>query len=163
MIMNKIFNLPVFLFLCFSTNMQGQKLSRYQKNLMYEAEIYFLQGDYYYASELYSELHSVAPGDAEITGKLGICYFHLPTLKDQAEKYLEKAVKKGHTESLYYLAKKRISDYMFFDALDLMDIYQERSNRLRSETEIIHVIATSHLAIKMVQKPLSVTIKNLGK
>lgn len=163
MTMNRIFIFPAFLFLCFSTSVQGQKLSRYQKNLMYEAEIYFLQGDYYYASELYNELHTSVPDDAEITGKLGICFFHLPTLKNQAEKYLVKAVQDGNTEALYYLAKQRISDYMFFDALDLMDVYQERSNRFRSETEIIHVIATAQLAIQMVQKPLSVTIKNMGE
>ncbi len=162
--MKKIFIFSIVSLICFSTNVNAQsKLSRYQKNLMYEAEIYFVQGDYYYASELYKELHEVAPEDAEITARLGISYFHLPTFKNRASEYLEIAVEGGNTEALYFLAKMRIAEYKFFDALELMDSYEERSNRLRSETEIIHVIASANLAIKMVQTPVAVTIKNLGE
>ena len=151
-------------FLCFSINTKAQdKLNRYQKNLMYEAEIYFVQGDYYYASELYNELHETAPNHVEIIAQLGICYYHLPTLKDKSLKFLEHASDKGNAEAMYYLAKTRIGEYRFFDALALIAAYEQKASRMHSLTEIERLKASAQRAIKMVQTPLSVTIKNLGE
>ncbi len=161
--MKKIFVFTTASLLCLSASLNAQsKLSRYQKNLMYEAEIYFLQGDYYYASELYSELHDAAPDDGEITGRLGICYYNIPPLRNEAEKYLELAVDMKNTEALFYLSQVRVSEYKFFDAIALIEDYEQRPNRMKSVTEIDHLKKSVNRAIKMVQKPLSVTIKNLG-
>lgn len=160
----KIILLITGAFLCFSINTIAQdKLSRYQKNLMFEAEIYFVQGDYYYASELYNELHESAPNHVEIIAQLGISYFHLPTFKHKSQEFLEQAADKGNTEAMYYLAKTRIAEYKFFDALLLIEAYEQRANRMHSRTEIEFLKASAQRAIKMVQTPLSVTIKNLGE
>src|SRR5690554_3414854 len=160
----KIILLTAGALLCFSICTYAQnKLNRYQKNLMFEAEIYFVQGDYYYASELYSELHESVPSNAEIISQLGICYFHLPTYKHKSLRLLEEATERGNTEAMYYLAKMRIAEYKFFDALTLIEAYEQRSNRMHSLTEIEYLKASAQRAIKMVQTPLSVTIKNLGE
>ncbi len=144
-------------------NVSGQsKMSRYQKNLLYEADIYFVQGDFYYAAELYTELSQADPSDEAILGKLGICYFNLPTMKGQAKEYLELAAKGGDTESLFYLAKSRIEEYKFFDAIALIDSYSEKADRTTPQAEIEHLHTMAERAIKMVKAPMPVRIKNLG-
>lgn len=161
--MNKIAIL-VFLSLVLSFHVSGQKkLSRYEKNLMYEADIYYVQGDYSYASQLYTEVSKATPSDPELLGKLGICYYHLPTLKDQAERFLELAVEKDDTEALFFLAKERIEEYKFFDALTLIEKYEHKPKRMKSAAEIDELRESAKKAIEMVQAPLKVTIKNLGK
>lgn len=139
-----------------------KKMGRYHKNLLYEADIYYTQGDYYYASELYSELIKVEPENPELIERLGICYFHLPPLKDQSERYLEMAVQIGGVESYFYLAKLRIAEYRFYDALALIEEYERKASRMKSEAEISHMKASARRAIDMVQAPLPVTIENLG-
>src|SRR5690554_3983913 len=151
-------------FLCFSISTKAQeRLNRYQKNLKYEAEIYFVQGDYYYASELYNELHESVPNNVDIIAQLGICYYHLPTLKHKSQKFLEHAADKENAEAMYFLAKMRISEYKFFDALALIEKYEQKPRRMHSLTEIERLKASAQRAIQMVQTPLSVTIKNLGQ
>ena len=160
----KIITLIVGAIMCFSINTTAQdKLSRYQKNLMYEAEIYFVQGDYYYASELYSELHESAPNNVDIVAQLGICYYHLPTFKHKSQIFLEHAADNGNAEAMYYLAKTRIGEYKFFDALSLIEAYEQKASRMHSLMEIERLKVSAQRAIKMVQTPLSVTIKNLGE
>ncbi len=142
--------------------LSAQKMGRYHKNMRYEADIYFQQGDFYYASDLYTELCQVSPDDGEMLGKLGICYFHLPTLKDQAERYLELAVTKGDTDAMYYLAKKQMESYKFYEALDLLAQYELRSDRSKSVEEIWHAKSSAKLGINLVQTPVKVSINNLG-
>lgn len=140
----------------------AQKMGRYHKNLMYEAELYFLQGDYYYAAELYEELMRVAPDHTEITGNLGISYYHLPPLKIKALPMLEKAAESGHTEALYYLAKLRHEEYRFADALDLLDAYEQKHDREIPALELAHTKAASNRAVDFVKNPVPVRIENLG-
>lgn len=142
---------------------QAQKLGRYEKNLLFEADIYYSQGDYYYAAELYTEISKSLPNDPEILGKIGICYFNLPTMKDQSKGFLELAVENNDTEALFYLARLRIQEYKFFDALNLIDTYTSKAGRLKSVAEIDALRANAQNAIEMVQVPLRVTIKNLGR
>jgi len=139
-----------------------QKMGRYHKNLFYEADLYFAQGDYYYASELYTQLCAVEPDNGMILGKLGICYFMLPPLKNQAQRFLEMAVKHGDTEAHFYLAKLRVENYRFFDAAALIANYEQKANRQKSLIEIIHFKSSIELSIQMVQTPMPVTITNLG-
>ena len=140
-----------------------KKMGRYHKNLMYEADIYYTQGDYYYASELYTELIKVDPDNPEILGRLGICYYHLPPYKDEASRYLELAVKNDDTEAKFFLAKVRIEEYKFFDALTLLESYELDAQRMKSAAEIDHLKNSAGRAIEMVQAPRSVSIKNLGE
>ncbi len=140
-----------------------KKMGRYYKNLLYEADIYYTQGDYYYASELYTELIKLNPEDAFVLGRLGISYYHLPPYKVEATRYLELAVSNDDTEAKFYLAKNHISDYKFFDALTLIQDYENDADRLKSVTEIEHLKSSANRAIEMVKSPLSVTIKNLGE
>jgi len=140
-----------------------KKMGRYHKNLMYEADIYYTQGDYYYASELYTELTKVDGDNPELLGRLGICYFHLPPYKNEAPRYLELAVENDDTEAKFYLAKVRIAEYKFFDALRLLSSYEQDADRMKSALEIEHLKKSAERAIEMVQSPRSVTIVNLGE
>jgi hypothetical protein len=140
-----------------------KKMGRYHKNLLYEADIYYTQGDYYYASELYMEISKVDPQNPEVLGRLGICYFHLPPYKDESKRFLELAVQQDDTEAKFYLAKDRISEYKFFDALTLIADYENDAERMKSAMEIEHLKNSAERAIEMVQSPLAVTVKNLGK
>ncbi|MCA1762519.1 MAG: hypothetical protein ABR574_03065 [Cryomorphaceae bacterium] len=140
-----------------------KKMGRYHKNLLYEADIYFVQGDYYYASELYTELCKVEPNNGELLGKLGICYFNLPTMKDEATRYLELAVSNEYNEARYFLAQTRMRDYRFYDALDLLEKYKSAGHREKSEPQIQHLLDAAERGIKMVQAPIPVTIHNLGE
>lgn len=164
--MKKLYLFPlvmIFIFCASSDALAQKKMGRYHKNLLYEADIYYTQGDYYYASELYTELSQVDPENPEVLGRLGICYFHLPPYKDESKRFLELAVKHDDTEAKYYLAKDRISEYKFFDALNLIADYENDAERMKSSIEIEHLKQSAKRAIEMVQSPLSVTIKNLGK
>lgn len=147
-----------------SLNMAAQKkLGRYHKNLLYEADIYYAQGDYYYAAELYMQLTKVDSKNPEFVGRLGVCYFHLPPYRSEAKRFLELGVDLDHTESKYYLAKERVSEYRFSDALALIEDYEDDSDRQKSQAEIDHLKKSTERAIEMVQSPLPVTIKNLGE
>jgi len=140
-----------------------KKMGRYHKNLLYEADIYYAQGDFYYASELYTELCKVQPNNGELLGKLGICYFNLPPLKNDAERFLELAVQNGDQEAKFYLAKLCIEDYRFYDAMRYLNQYREYSRRMHSNKEIEHLFACAERGSKMVQAPIRVTIRNLGE
>lgn len=153
----------VFAFSAGGEALAQKKMGRYHKNLLYEADIYYTQGDYYYASELYSEISKIDPQNPLVLGRLGICYFHLPPYKDESKRYLELAVKQDDTEAKYYLAKDRIAEYKFFDALNLIFDYENDADRMKSAEEIEHLKSSAQRAIVMVQDPLSVTVKNLGK
>lgn len=144
------------------SQLSAQKMGRYHKNLLYEADIYFEQGDYYYAAELYTELGEIAPNDGEILGRLGICYYNLPTLKNQSVRYLELAVDNGDTEALFFLSKSKIESYKFYEALDLINEYDSKANRKRDNDEIALVRQAANRAIYMVQAPVNVSIENLG-
>ncbi len=146
-----------------STNACAQnKMGRYHKNLLYEADLYYMQGDYYYASELYSEVLKAEPDNAETLGKLGMAYFKLPTFKDRAETYLELAVAGSNIEALYYLALLRHENYRFHDALDLIEKYKAQSRRIQPNSEVDHFYTIVSNAISMVQTPVPVTITNMG-
>ncbi|MEM9051759.1 MAG: hypothetical protein AAGC47_06875 [Bacteroidota bacterium] len=140
-----------------------KKMGRYHKNLIYEADIYYTQGDYYYAAELYTEVSKVAPEDPELLGKLGICYFHLPPYKSESKRFLELAVNQDDTEAKFFLAKDRIAEYKFYDALNLIKDYENDADRMKSASEIEHLKNSAERAIEMVQKPLPVRVKNLGE
>lgn len=144
------------------SQLSAQKMGRYHKNLLYEADIYFEQGDYYYAAELYTELGEIAPNDGEILGRIGICYYNLPTLKDQSVRYLQLATENGDTEALFYLSKSRIESYKFFEALDLINQYEDKADRKKNVREIAKVRLVAQRAIDMVQAPVNVSIENLG-
>jgi hypothetical protein len=66
------------------------------------------------------------------------------------------------TEALFYLAKERISQYKFFDALDLIATYEQRAERTKPVEEIEHLKESTKRAIKKVRAPVAVTIQNLG-
>jgi len=158
----KHFLLLFSVFVGLATTGCAQKMGRYHKNLMYEADLYFMQGDYYYASELYSELLKVADDDAEINGRLGISYYHIPPLKDKAQPALEYAVELGDTEALYYLAKLRHEDFKFHDALDLLAIYEQRPERTVAAPVVMRAKAAATRASDFVKNPLPVTVENLS-
>lgn len=140
-----------------------KKMGRYHKNLLYEADIYYAQGDFYYASELYTELCKVQPNNGELLSKLGICYFNLPPLKDEAERFLELAVKNNDQEAKFYLAQLCIEDYRFYDAMNFLDEYREYGRRMHSNKEIEHLRDCAERGSNMVQAPVKVTIRNLGE
>jgi tetratricopeptide (TPR) repeat protein len=164
--MRKLYLILFATVFCFATSFDvaaQKKLGRYHKNLLYEADIYYAQGDYYYAAELYMQLTKVDPKNPEIVGRLGICYFHLPPYRSEAKRFLELAAKLDYTEAKFYLARERVSEYRFFDALALIADYEEDADRLKSNAEIEHLKLSAQRAIEMVQSPLPITIKNLGK
>lgn len=149
--------------MCLAESACAQKMGRYHKNLMYEAELYFLQGDYYYAAELYEELMRVAPDHPTVAGNLGISYYHLPPLKEKALPNLERAAEAGHTEALFYLAKLRHEDYRFIDALELLAAYERKPDRETPALELAHTKAASNRAADFVMNPVPVRIENLGE
>jgi len=161
--MKKSFILLFVLAIALSESACAQKMGRYHKNLMYEAELYFLQGDYYYAAELYEELHRVAPDNVEVIGNLGISYFYLPPLKEKALPHLEMAAENGHTEALFYLARLRHEDYRFVDALELLAAYERKPDRETPMDELSRAKASANRALDFIKNPIPVRIENLGE
>ncbi len=160
--MKKLVFITIAVSLCTGLTCLGQKAGRYHKNLLYEADIYFQQGDYYYAAELYEELLLITPQDPVIQGRLGISYYFLPPLKDKSLDMLEKAVELGDTEALFYLAKLRHEEYRFYDALDLLSQYERRIERKQSEPALVKAKSSAMRATDFVKTPLQVNIQNLG-
>jgi tetratricopeptide (TPR) repeat protein len=139
------------------------KMGRYHKNMLYEADLYYAQGDYYYAAELYQQLSQVEPDNGELLGKLGICYFNLPPFKEESLRYLELGAKNGDTESLYFLAKWKMAGYQFFDAIKLIETYENKADRMKTPAEIIHFKEQVYRAKDYMQTPAPVTVQNLGE
>lgn len=151
--------------ICFGLAISGcaQQMSRYQKNLMFEADLYFEQGDYYYAAQLYEELIAENPDNPALQGRLGIAYFHLPPFKERSAGTLEKAVELGDTESLFFLAKVRHQSYQFYDALDLLGLYERRPERKQSVAAVSSAKAAANRANDFVKTPIPAQIVNLGE
>jgi tetratricopeptide (TPR) repeat protein len=138
------------------------KMGRYHKNLLYEADLYFLQGDYYYASELYTELLKVEPDNPELISKLGVSLYQLPTMRNRASQYLELAAAADNAEAMLYLARIRHGEHRFYEALELVDRYTAKSLRTLSDSDVRHFRKTIERAIQQVQAPALVTIANMG-
>lgn len=148
--------------ICSVDSSAQSKMGRYHKNMLYEADLYFAQGDYYYAAELYNQLSLVEPDNGELLGKLGICYFNLPPFKEESLRFLELGVKNGDTESMYYLAKWKMIGYQFFDALQLIKTYENKADRMKSSAEINHFKHQISRARDYMQAPVPVTVANFG-
>jgi hypothetical protein len=159
---NKVFIISAMVLIVSTESFAQSKLGRYHKNLLYEADLYYLQGDYYYASELYSEVLKAEPDNAETLGKLGMAYFKLPTFKDRAESYLELAAAGNNNEAMFYLAQLRHENYRFHDALELIGKYKAQPRRIYPDSEVDRFYAIVNNAIGMVKTPVPVTITNMG-
>ena len=147
--------------LCFQLAAQPG-FSRYEKNLMYEAEIYFYQEDYYYASQLYKELYNAHPENPEVNYRLGACYYNIYGQTHRSRDYLERAVEADVTEAYHVLAKLNHREERFDEALSLMEKYRERPERLASKAEIDRFMEMNETARKLMSSPVQAEIVNAG-
>lgn len=160
MFMKKIYLLFILLFILKGSFAQ-EKYGRYHKNLLYEADIYFENENYYYAADLYKDLHRVDPSRSDIAGKLGICLFNQYGGKTESQPYLEKAVAGKFADAYYYLAQIYLEQYRFVEAAELISKYRQFDNRTFRAATVDHLAESIGRAKNAVESPLDVEIRNL--
>lgn len=154
--------ISIMLILSFSETFAQGKFNRFHKNQMYEANKLFDMEDYYFAHELYRELHPVDTNNTELNAKIGICLYNMYNRRGEARKFLESAVKNDYTEAFFYLALIKHRNEDFDGALNLINNYKEKSDRRKSVNEIEHYTNWMENAIRSYANPIALEIKNLG-
>lgn len=170
--------LPVFIFLLITISVSGQKNS-YYKRVFVDAEYYLLYEEYRDALPLYQEIYKAFPTNYNLAYRIGICYLHIPSERNKAISYFEKAIqnttsdyKEGYfTENkapretfLHYGRALRINNN-FPKALNAFDTYKsmlktEEKDELRIVNKEIESIA---FAQEMLAKPKNHSIKSVGR
>ena len=155
------------------------QVNQSDKELFLDAEYYRLYEEYEEALPLYQKLINEGYDNAHINYRTGECYLHIPGKKSQAIPYLEKAVeniskkfkegtfkeKNAPVYAIFYLGKA----YQTNNQLDrALSSYEEFTERLENKDQynmsfVNKQIESCETAQKMMQNPVQIEEKNLGK
>ncbi|MBL0127325.1 MAG: PD40 domain-containing protein [Flavobacteriales bacterium] len=159
--MQRILN--TFLFLFIGTALSAQmNYKRPHNQLLDQAKAYLAAEDYAEAAKLYKRLLPVDTAFVEVYYEYGLCLVNLPTQRDKALPYLERAVRGGHTEAYYELAMARHRQQRFEEAAELFTRYKQLNYRVVKDAEVDRRIAMAITAKELVKAPVDVTIRNMG-
>jgi len=141
-----------------------------------EAEEFMLDNNFPKALELFLELDSISPRNANIHYKIGICLLHSLSEKDRSVDYFILAVKNvsedyvGNYDELtapldayFYLGKAYHIDYKLDKAVQAFEQFKEYVIDSEVMEDVDRHIAMCETAKKVINNPLSIKIENLGE
>jgi hypothetical protein len=157
------------LFICLALNLSAQKnvIGKGEDQLkMFNAQQAYYGGDFQKAANIYKDLLTQSPNDANILGRLADCYFHLQQYTDaltNAEK--AKSVDEKAYEStalvlgkLYHMngrLDEAATEYNYFKAI-------VGTTKKAQETQIDMLISQIATAKELMAHPVDVKIENMG-
>jgi len=154
--------LPSILFgWSFSSWAQENLLSRTEKKMYEEADIYFEFGDFHTALELYKKLLDKQPENFILKGKTGKSQFKIKGQELLAENYF-KTILDSFPEASFYMGKISHLQKKFNDALLYYQRYKTYKLKEINDQEIDRQIEISQRAKQMIDNPVNVTVSNLG-
>lgn len=129
------------------------------------------------AIAIYEKILDAEPNNANVSYRLGFCYFNLPKGYEFALSYLENAAqhitpnyvsdysnKEAPIESLYFLGKSYSSVFRYYDAIQVLDsllkLLPPDEEKIRAE--ITQEIEENYINFKMMENPVQITMLNLG-
>lgn len=140
-----------------------------------QAELFMLDKNYSKALELYMELDSISPRNANIYYKIGVCLLHSISDKDRSVGYFELAVKNvsedyggeydeltAPVDAYFFLGKAYHIDYRFDLAEESFNTFKEYVIDSETMDEVDRYIQMCNTARKVINNPLSIKIENLG-
>ena len=165
--MHKIKFIPIWILLCCFNGVTDAgaqvKYSKAQKNLKKEADYYFRFGDYFKAQNAYDSLYQFDPISPKLNFRLGICALLTDDEKSISTEYFAIASQGGYTEAHFYLGNWYHLQNDFEKAIELYEKYKSADGKKAiDDSEIDKRIATSHIAIDMMDDPVDVKIENIG-
>jgi len=167
--MKKITHLSALLILSISTlSAQKQNIVEKGEDLakMTLAQQSFYGGDYQKAIGLYKDILAGKPGDAEVIGHIGECYYAMGQMAD-AQENLEKAKgidEKAFEETSLLLGKIYHVNGKLDEAQTEFTFYKNLvgDSKKAQENEINTLLAQVNLAKESMAKPADVKIEDLG-
>jgi len=172
---HKIITILTFIF--FSASSFSQAVNTLQDDF-YEAEYFFVGGDYQDALPFYLKLYEKVPDNANIAYRIGACYLNIEGKKNLAIDYLEAASKNlsaKHKEgtisqvsapydALYDLGCAYLINYQFDKAKDAFTRYS--GTLLPDDHENLDIVSqqikSCDTAKDFITKPVALMQENLG-
>jgi hypothetical protein len=156
----------------------GQDKTQTPKEILLEAESYFLYEEYSDALPDYLKLLKADPSNDNFNFKIGVCYQNIPYEKDKSIPYLEKAVKdinpdyrpsniketKAPIDALFYLGNAYRINNQLDKALATYIEFRKKCNPDIFDISLVDdQIKTISRAKKLESNPIYFVAKNLGE
>lgn len=160
----------LILFACLTLNVTAQKnvIGKGEDQIkMFNAQQAFYGGDFQKAANIYKDLLSQSPNDANLLGRIAECFFSMGQLNDaqvNAEK-AKAADEKAYERTAFVLGKlyhmngrldEALTEYNFFKSLI------GTSKKSLAESQIEMYIAQIGTAKELMARPVDVKIQNMG-
>ena len=129
---------------------------------MTDADIDFEIGDYGSALVVYSELLGKYPESRDLNYKAGVCHLNL---RDHfaAIPLLEKAVKEGEREGLFYLGQAYHLEERIDEEIECYKLYKNSDEATEQSAEVVRrLIDRAVFTAKMIENPVNVDVLNIG-
>jgi YHS domain-containing protein len=143
---------------------QSKNYNKEQKKIFWDAESYYVYGDYLTAKNLYKKIEGVDPYFTEVQFKLGDSYYKLEAY-DSAKYHLKKG-RFFNADGIFYLAKIYLYEGNLEKAEETLEEYLVDRDARRTavkEQDIERIKGNIKTAAKYLQVPEVVNIINLGE
>lgn len=159
----------IVLFTCLTLHLTAQKnvLGKGEDQIkMFNAQQSYYSGDFQKAANIYRDLLSERPNDANLMGRIADCYFHLGQYAD-AQTNAEKAKsidEKAYDNTSLVLGRLYHMNGKLDEALAEYNMFKEivGSTKKAQESQIDMYIAQINTAKEMMAHPVNVKIENMG-
>lgn len=170
--MNRIFFI-FFIALFYLANANAQEIfSTKLKESKDRADDLYAIKEYRGALVIYKNMLKEIPDNMEVNYKTGVCYLYSLHNKDEAIKYIEKALKlnadkklrNGMREIYYHLMKAYQENYKFQQAIDIYETNKEIIERDRKTfKKVKNVLHNCYSGREIIKNPVKIEVNNLGK
>jgi tetratricopeptide (TPR) repeat protein len=150
------------LILCISASAgQNSKLIRKQKK---KADSFFDKKNYLGALNYYLKIYEQDSVNPELNYRIGTCMYNLKDKRLQALRYFEKCSAEQYPEALFYKASLYHLHSRFDEAIQSFNAYQNSGQNNDNDSTLVEMlIGKSKYAKELMQHPLNVAIRNVGK
>jgi len=120
------------------------------------------RADHLAAAALYKQLLPIDTSFAEVYYELGLCESHIPSMRENARARFAQAVRHGHVEAHYELAKVLHRQEKLNEAFETYTTYKGLDGRMHDDEEVDHELGKIFVAKDMIQNPVDIRIEPMG-
>lgn len=144
------------------------------EEILYMAEESLYDENFEYALNLYKEILTENPNDADVNFKTGFCYLNIHNQKDKSISYFEKAIKYYDKKKNEFITPVELNYYLgiayhvtgdYLKAIDYLDKslkYAKDYKLIQAQNLISLDITKCKNAIELSSNPESVVLDNMG-
>lgn len=141
---------------------QKQGLRYFHLSMLNEADVLFVEEDYYGAAILYNRILEANPAHPLANLRYGVCLLHSRENKKEALTYLERVESADFPEIKYYTGRALHYQERFDDAVLAYERYLESADKAIPEPEVRSEKARTLRAKELYSQPANNRIENLG-